>query len=102
MSQSLNSQNKHKKLWKEISNELKYLKLGLKVSKLDCYVMAASTYLWPFPDPVPLVSWKLNFEISDFHPASSEAVVRNYHTLHMTYSSYFHEKLWPKKMHMYQ
>jgi len=46
---------------------------------------------------VPLASWKLNFEISDFHPATFEAVVHNSHTLHMTYSSYFHEKLLPEK-----
>lgn len=76
---------------------VKYFKLGLKVFNLDCKGMAAITKLWPFPDPVPLVSWKLNFEISDFHPASFEAVVHNCHTLHMTYSSYFHGKLLPEK-----
>ena len=55
--------------------------------------MAHINKLSPFPDPVPLVNWKLNFEISDFHLATFGAAVHSYHTLHMTCSSYFHEKL---------
>lgn len=59
------------------------------------------TKLLPFPDQVRLVSWKLDFEIFDFHPASFVAVAHNYHTWHMTELSYFHGKLSPAK-HVYQ
>ena len=55
----------------------------------------------PFPDQVQLVSWKLNFEIFDFHPASFVAAAHNSRTWHMTCSSYFHEKLSPAK-HVHQ